>query len=195
MKVKKRLSGLSEHSNIEEYIDIVDDGGNPTGERKLKSLVHKEGSRHKTVHVWIINSKGELMIQRRSPMKENHPNLWDISCAGHISAGETSLQAATRETKEELNMTIKEQNLEYLFTVNNPPITLNNGVYIDYEFQDVYLLKIGSDVPDFKLQIEEVAEIKWIPWRELQKMVHGGDVSLVPHQQEYDKLFAILANL
>lgn len=96
---------------MEEYIDIVDGGGNLTGKKELKSLAHKNGDRHKTVHIWIINSKGELLIQRRSPTKENHPNLWDVSCAGHISAGETSLLALTREAKEELNVIVEENAL------------------------------------------------------------------------------------
>jgi isopentenyldiphosphate isomerase len=60
---------------MEEYIDVVDDGGNLTGKREPKSIAHKNGDRHKAVHVWIINFKGELLIQRRSPIKENHPSL------------------------------------------------------------------------------------------------------------------------
>ncbi|HEY5221177.1 MAG TPA: NUDIX domain-containing protein [Candidatus Paceibacterota bacterium] len=177
---------------MEEYIDIVDASGNPTGEKKLKSLAHKNGDRHKTVHIWIINLKGELLIQRRSLAKENYPNLWDISCAGHISAGETPLQAAVREAKEELNVIVDEQDLEYLFTINSPRVVLNNGAYIDHEFQDIYLLKLDDDIPGFKLQTEEVAETKWVPWRELQSVIRSGDITFVPHQEEYDKLFDFL---
>lgn len=178
---------------MEEYIDIVDDKGNPTGEKKLKSLAHKNGDRHKTVHIWIMNTKGELLIQRRAPTKENHPNLWDISCAGHISAGETSLRAAIREAKEELDITVNEYDLKYLFTIDSPRVVLNDGAYIDHEFQDVYLLKLDKDISDFKLQTEEVAETKWVPWRELRDVIHAGDSSFVPHMQEYDKLFMNLA--
>jgi isopentenyl-diphosphate delta-isomerase type 1 len=178
---------------MEECIDIVDDAGNLTGEKELKSLAHKNGDRHKTVHIWIINSKGELLIQRRSPAKENHPNLWDISYAGHISAGETPLRAAMREAKEELNVVVEENDLKYLFTIDSPRTVLNDGAYIDHEFQDVYLLKIDRDISNFKLKAEEVAEIKWIPWRELQKIIQDGSAEFVPHQQEYEKLFTALA--
>jgi isopentenyl-diphosphate delta-isomerase type 1 len=178
---------------MEEYIDVVDDKGNPTGERKLKSLAHKNGDRHKTVHIWIMNTSGDLLIQRRSPTKENHPNLWDISCAGHISTGEISLQAAIREAKEELDITVKEQDLKYLFTIDSPRVVLNNGTYIDHEFQDVYLLQLDENISNFKLQTEEVAETKWVQWRELQNMIQAGDSDFVPHMEEYKKLFIKLA--
>lgn len=180
---------------MEEYIDIVDDNGNPTGERKLKSLSHKNGDRHKTVHVWIMNPKGELLVQRRAPTKENHPNMWDISCAGHISAGELSLHAAVREIKEELNLAVEERELKYLFTINSPRVVLNGGSYIDHEFQDVYLLMLKDDASKFRLQDEEVAETKWISWQELQKTIQGGDASFVPHREEYQKLFAELKQI
>jgi len=180
---------------MEEYIDVVDDNGKLTGERKLKSLAHKNGDRHKTVHVWIINPKGELLIQRRAPIKENHPNMWDISCAGHISAGESSLRAAIREIKEELNLAVEERELKYLFTINSPRVVLNDGNYIDHEFQDVYLLTLEGNDPNFELQGEEVAETKWVPWRKLETTIQRGDASFVPHQEEYKKLFAALANI
>jgi 8-oxo-dGTP pyrophosphatase MutT (NUDIX family) len=100
-----------------------------------------------------------------------------------------------REAKEELNVVIEDNDLKYLFTIDSPRTVLNAGAYIDHEFQDVYLFKIGDDVPNFKLQTEEVAEIKWVPWRELQKVIQGGSAEFVPHQEEYEKLFAALAVL
>lgn len=180
---------------MEEYIDVLDGSGNPTGKQELKSLAHKNGDRHRVVHIWILNPKGELLIQRRSPVKENHPNMWDISCAGHISAGETSPQAVMREAKEELNIEVKKQDLKYLFTVDSPRVVLNGGSYIDHEFQDVYLLRADFNILDLKLQAEEVVEAKWIPWRELQKIIQSGDTSFVIHAEEYQKLFAMLEQI
>lgn len=174
-----------------EYIDVLDNTGKMTGERKLKSAAHRDGNRHKSVHIWIMNPKGELLIQRRTPTKENHPNTWDISCAGHISAGEKPLHAAVREAKEELGLALGEKDLEYLFTVDNPRAVLNGGSYIDHEFNDVYLVRV-KDPPPFRLQEEEVAETKWIPYQELEKIIQGGDAAFVPHREEYKLLFAVL---
>ena len=89
-----------------EYLDICDSEGNLTGERKTKKEAHALGLWHKAAHIWIINSKHEILIQRRSPFINSHPNMWDISAAGHISAGEDSITSAIRETKEELGLQI-----------------------------------------------------------------------------------------
>lgn len=53
------------------------------------------------MHVWIINDKNELLLQKRSATKKTHPNCWDISGAGHIKAGKTISDGAIRELKED----------------------------------------------------------------------------------------------
>lgn len=77
-----------------EYIDIFDENNNPIGEKKekrkkKKQQAHEDGNFHRTAHVWIINDKNELLLQKRSASKKSHPNCWDISGAGHIRAGES----------------------------------------------------------------------------------------------------------
>lgn len=53
-----------------EYIDVLD-----SGERKAKSDVHRDGDWHRAAHIWVITSDGRVLLQRRSPDKENYPNL------------------------------------------------------------------------------------------------------------------------
>lgn len=98
-----------------EYLDVLDRDGNLTGEKKSKLDVHKDGDWHKTVHIWIVTPKGELLIQKRSSEMDSYPDLWDISTAGHISAGEDSITSALRETEEELGLKLKAENFNYLF--------------------------------------------------------------------------------
>ena len=64
---------------------------NPTGERKLKSEVHRDGDWHRSSHVWLLSPEGRLLLQRRSEAKVTWPGLWDVSAAGHISAGESAV--------------------------------------------------------------------------------------------------------
>jgi len=45
-------------------------------------------------------------LQKRSPFKDSHPNMWDISSAGHLTADDNSLSVAIREIKEELGVDI-----------------------------------------------------------------------------------------
>ena len=57
--------------------------------------VHRDGDYHGAVHVWIYSeSTHELLLQQRADCKDSWPGLWDISSAGHISAGDSSLFSA-----------------------------------------------------------------------------------------------------
>ncbi len=94
---------------MEEKIDILNEKGELTGEVRSKKEVHELGLWHKSNHVWILNSHGELLLQHRAEQKENHGGDWDISAAGHVSAGEISIQSALREIKEELGIKIVER--------------------------------------------------------------------------------------
>lgn len=133
----------------EEIIDVLDELGNPTGKSATKTAIHERGLWHRTAHVWIITPDGRLILQRRGPDKDTHPNCWDISSAGHASAGETSRQAAVREVQEELGLDISEQDLEYLFTVHGEGIH-QEGKYINREYQDVYLITRHVRLADLK---------------------------------------------
>ena len=177
---------------MEEYVDVLDNAGKPTGERKLKSAVHRDGDRHKAAHVWLMNPRGELLIQLRAAVKENHPNLWDTSYAGHVSAGETSLDAVVREGEEELGIAVKKEDAEFLFTVDGPRVLLNGDKYIDHEFNDIYLVQLKEDNPTFRLQDEEVAKVKWVPWRDLEQMMLKESNTFVPHDEEHEGLFQVL---
>ena len=53
-----------------EYIDIFDYNNNPTGEIKEKTQAHEDGKFHRTAHVWIMNDKKELLLQKRSATKK-----------------------------------------------------------------------------------------------------------------------------
>ena len=107
-----------------EYFDILDENGNKTGERKLRSEVHRDGDWHRAVHIWIINQNGEVLLQRRSPNKDSNPNMLDISCAGHLSAGDESLEGAIRELKEELGLDVRPNELQFIKTIKR--FTLNH---------------------------------------------------------------------
>lgn len=70
-----------------ELIDILDENGIKTGEIISREEVHKKGLWHRAIVAAIINENNEILLQQRSANKEKKPNMWDISVAGHISAG------------------------------------------------------------------------------------------------------------
>lgn len=172
-----------------EYLDVLDKNGNKTGMIKTKKEVYENGYYHKTVHVWIINSKNEILVQKRHPKKETFPNLWAISVAGHVRSGESSIDAVKRELKEELGQFIKDEEIEYLFTLNrNQPYKEHLLHVID----DVFLVKIDLDVENTKLQFSELTDIKYVYYEYLEQIFKNNDPEYVPYTIEHEKLFQIL---
>ncbi|MEE0865424.1 MAG: NUDIX domain-containing protein [Clostridia bacterium] len=160
---------------MEEVFDIYTRNGEYIG-TELKSICHSKNPRgyHKPVWIWIINSNNEILVQKRAANKKNHPNKWDMPSAGHVVAGETSIQGAIRETFEELGIQTKESDYKFVFE------------YIQdksFEIAQVYLLKINLDISKLNLQKEEVSEVKWISYEEFKKMFYSNE--FVPFDNEY----------
>lgn len=84
----------------DELIEIYNGNNEPLGIEKMKSEAHRNGLWHRASHIWIYNSAGEILLQLRAENKELYPNMWDISAAGHISAGEEPIISALREMEE-----------------------------------------------------------------------------------------------
>jgi isopentenyldiphosphate isomerase len=66
-----------------EFFDVLDEQGNKTGEIIERNEAHKKGICHRVIQVWFINSKKELLLQKRSANKESCPNMWCVSVGGH----------------------------------------------------------------------------------------------------------------
>lgn len=176
--------------NKKEYFDLLDENGNKIGKTKLREEVHKDGDWHKGVHIWIINEKGEILLQRRSPNKDSNPNMLDISCAGHLSSGDVSLSTAIRELKEELDIDVKEKDLQFIKTLKTS--TKYTNTFINNEFDDLYILKTNKKIDDIKIQKEEISEIFYVPYDKLKKMVKDKDSDLVNRSKEFEILFSVL---
>lgn len=177
-----------------EYLDILDEKGNKTGESRSYLEAHEKGLLHRSVHVWIHNHKGELLIQKREKNRRAYPSHWDISAAGHISAGQTNVEAAVRETKEELGIDIPDSEFTYLFTVEEH-IVLNDDTYVNNEFQDVFLVQKNLDISDIKLTDGEVEDVKFVSLDEFKKLIQEKGELIVPHEEEYQKLIEYIEAL
>lgn len=174
-----------------EYLDILDENGKKTGQTAPRKEVHSKGLWHKGVHIWIINSKKELLVQRRSKNKDVYPNKLYISVAGHPVSGEAEIDSIKREFKEEIGVELNTNKLEYLFTFSQKVIE-NNGKFLDNQFYDVYLIEIDLDINSLKLQFKEVSEVKNIYYKDFEKMIKNKDKVIVNHPEEWKKLFEIL---
>ena len=86
-----------------EIFDVVDEADRVMGQAP-RGEVHAERLRHRAVHIFIVNSIGEIFLQRRSAWKDQAPGCWGSSAAGHLDRGEDYPAAAIRELAEELGL-------------------------------------------------------------------------------------------
>ena len=88
----------------EDLLDLVDADNTVIG-TVPRALVHGAPAlRHRVAHVLVYDGRGRLLLQKRSSTKEIQPGMWDTSVGGHVAAGESYLEAAVRETGEELGL-------------------------------------------------------------------------------------------
>lgn len=177
---------------MEEVIDILDEVEQRTGEVRTYSEVHAKGLRHRTVHIWFLNSNKQLLLQKRSKNKITHPGCWDISVAGHVSAGETTIEAAQKETREEIGLPLPPEAYQKLFTLKHQSV-LNNGTYVNNEFQDLFIVRSDVAVSELVLPANEVEAVKWVSIDDFKKMIERGGEEIVPHQEEYTRLLEYIS--
>ena len=170
---------------MQEYIDIWTENGVPTGKSGLKEEEHLKGLFHPTVHIWFYTKSGCILLQQRSKHKDTFPSFWDVSVAGHVLSGESILNAAIREVKEEIGLNILERNLLQIDVRKNVNIH-PNGIN-DCEFQHVFLCELLVDINDLKIQDEEVDDITLISLDKLKFYIENRKETfkLVPADYTY----------
>ena len=158
---------------MEEIFDVFDEGGNFLG-IKPKSFCHGPNPNcyHKTVWIWIINSKNEVLIQKRAKCKKLFPSKWDNSCAGHIHAGEEILDACVRESSEEIGMNFSKE--QFVFQGEVKLNSLN-------EFAQFFIVKADFLASETTLQEEEVEDVKWVTFDYLKSIIYT-DI-YAPHEE------------
>ncbi|MDF2866474.1 MAG: hypothetical protein K0R72_1292 [Clostridia bacterium] len=145
-----------------------------------RDIVHKNSLWHRQVAIWVMNDKNEVLLQRRSPQKKQHPNKYSV-CAGHIDANEEVILAALRELKEEIGLSETIGNIEFIDMYVNEEEGNNN-------FKYTYLIRTNKKINEFKMQDEEVCELKYITLDELEKMIKNEDEELTFSKKYYAKL-------
>jgi isopentenyl-diphosphate delta-isomerase type 1 len=140
-----------------ELFDVVDAGDRVIG-RATRAEVHARGLLHRAVHVFLFNSAGELLLQRRSALKDEYPLCWTSSASGHLDAGEDYAAAAVRELREELGIAAE---LQYLTKLPASPETANEHTAL--------FRAVSDERPVFPP--EEIALVEFFRIEEVKPMI------------------------
>ncbi len=164
-----------------ELLDIVNENNELIGKVEDKEKIHQNGIFHREVAVWIMNKNGEILLQKRATTKKHHPSKWALT-AGHVDAGEDVKVAAKRECLEELGINIKE--LKNICITKNEEIHLNSSQknnYFGYHFFSI----VDYNINDYKIQKEELSEVKYISLEELKRILDNKDENYVFSKRTY----------
>ena len=159
-----------------EVLDLYDGRKNKLNKTYIRNNGEpKVGEYKQSIHIWLINNKGELLIEKRSMTMRSNPGKWAF-VGGVPDAGESSLEGAIREVKEELGIELKQNNVELLISFKR-----------EHDFVDVWVAQDNTELKDVILQKSEVSNAEWVTIDKLEKIIDDGE--FVPSINLYYDLF------
>lgn len=161
------------NKNIEMW-DIYDPSGKLTKRTCHRGDNLKLNEYHLVVSIWIINTKNEYLIQRRTRPLHGHYNVWSCT-AGSAISGEDSLDAALRETKEEMGLTFEIGDLNF-----------KDRFFEDDYIMDTFETYWNGSISDVKFDRVEVSDVRWVGRDQLQTLIKNGE--FYSHGSKYYKL-------
>lgn len=171
---------------MNELVDILDTNGNYTGQTCLKSEAHLKGLFHPTVHIWFYTLDGKILFQKRGKDKKTFPLLWDVSVAGHIGAGENTIEAAIREVEEEIGLQISLADLYKIGIFKS--MQKHSHVLMDNEFHHTFLCELKIPISNLNKQESEVEDLALFQLADFKSKVNHEDLDgFVPHSTSYYK--------
>ena len=152
---------------MEEYLDIVDENGNLTGEKELRSVVHEKGLWHRVAIVYFYRKKEnkiEFLVHLRSAKKDAKPSIWDPKFGGHVKTGQSIETALAEEVKEETGLDIASSKFI-------KGITYEYRSAANKELASVYYYSFEDNIETLSLNEEEVQEVKWMNTDDIIKAI------------------------
>lgn len=163
-------------------LDLVNEKDEVIGTMERNEVYAKGLSNFRVINVFLKNSDGKLFIPRRQLTKRLFPGGLDVSCGGHVSSGETYLEACTKEVSEELNFDLSEVSCKVLGTMNPH----NDGVSA---FMTVYEIET-DETPDYNR--EDFSEHYWLSPQEVIDKIANGDIAKGDLPKLLQKLYLTL---
>lgn len=151
-------------NHTDELLDFVDENDQVIGQ-KPRSEIYAEHLNFRTVNGFVVNSKGEIWIPRRSATQRIFPECLDMSFAGHVKSGETYEDTLRRKLKKELNLDFNTSSVKELGFLSPQKDKVSS-------FMKVYEITM-DETPDFNQ--EEFTEYIWLSPKALLEKIESGD--------------------
>ncbi len=158
----------------DERFDVFDERMNKTG-TATRAEVHAEGLWHQTFHCWILSREEDgiyVLFQLRHRSKDTFPGLLDVSCAGHLLAGETPMDGI-RELREELGLDVHYSELNPCGVFPEEDI-ISDG-FIDREYCHVYIYDSNQPLTSYRMQPDEVSGLFRVRLDNLKRLLQEGE--------------------
>ena len=151
-----------------ELWDLYNEHRELIGRDHIRGEKIPQGCYHLVVHVWIRNTKGEYLISQRSA-NCTLPLMWEC-VGGSVLKGEDSLQAALRETKEEVGVSLSAEQGRLLRSVVRNVV---NGRPF-HDILDIWLFNYDGPIPLNEATTKEVAQAAWMTKPQIQALWDSG---------------------
>lgn len=151
-----------------EIWDLYDKNRRIIGEQ-IRGEKLPDNTFHLVVHVWIKNKDGKYLISQRSAKRPTHPLMWEC-VGGAVLKSENSLEAAVRETMEEVGIDLKNRKGQLLFS----KIRKSDGKLTSDNILDVWLYEYDGKVSLENATTDEVAQVKWLSVKEIKDLYNNG---------------------
>ena len=142
-----------------ERVDLWDENRNQI----LRTIVRGEEilphERRVSIHCYIINSRGEVLIQKRS-FQETHFQGWWSTLGGAVTHGHSSFEMVNIEAYEELGLQFDEKQIKWVLSFKRPK-----------DFVDVYLINADVDLQKVVMAPDEVIDVRWATFDEIEQMI------------------------
>lgn len=148
-----------------EKRDIYDAAGKNLGTPIVRGDPIPEGNYVLSVSIFTVNDKGEILLTLRAPEKPNFPNVWEITAGGAL-AGESGIEAALRELREETGLKAKKEELILLRVIREPSA-----------FVECYLYRTNLPVSAVVLQEKETVAARFTALRRFEELMHTDSIA------------------
>ena len=160
----------------EEHVILVNEKDEPIGTMP-KMEAHEKAVLHRAFSVFVLNDRGELLLQQRAANKYHSPLLWTNSCCSHQRVGESNIEAGKRRLFEEMGFVTELKDV-VSFIYKAP---FDNGL-TEHEFDHVL---VGTYNKDPIINNDEVNDFKWATLESVK-------VDMELHPEIYTEWFKII---